>query len=362
MIKVLHVFNQLNQGGIEHVVINWLKNKHNDDIEFHFAMTSGTRGLLDDEVTKLGGKIHYFTNGSKSFFNVKKNLDQIISEYGPFNVVHSHIYFSSGMILKIASDAGVPIRIAHAHDTFKGEQQSLKRKLFESIMRHEINKYATYKFGVSEDACNHVFGSMDDHTYIVNTGINLDDYKFNQKFRDVLRNELGYSNKNKVIVHIGRFEDQKDHNYLVDVFNLLTDVNDGYRLLLVGNGTLKERIKNKINELGLSNYVTFLENRNDIPRILMAADIFVMPSKYEGLPVVLVEAQGTGIPCIISDKITSDAVLQRNVVVLSKDNKELWCQKIQSTNLTRINFDETKNRLQNFDIKKITKFVIAKYI
>ena len=170
MIKVLHVFNQLNQGGIEHVVINLMKNIDRSEIEFHFALMSGKEGLLDAEVRQLGGHIHYFTSGKKGVINVGKNLSNIIDKYGPFEVVHSHSYFFSGYILYIAKMKGVPIRIAHAHDTYKGEKTSFIRKIYESGMQYLINKNSTYKLGVSAEACLHVFGKIDDTTFILHLG------------------------------------------------------------------------------------------------------------------------------------------------------------------------------------------------
>lgn len=357
MIKVLHVFNQFNQGGIEHVVINLMENMDQSQIEFHFALMSGKNGLLDDKVRKLGGKIHYFSSGKKSLKNVEKNLSNIIEENGPFEVVHSHVYFFSGYILYIANKCGVPVRIAHAHDTYKGEKESIKRQVYEYLIRKAINRYATYKFGVSKDTCLHVFGKIDKNTHIINNGVNLENYKFNLKERKRIREELNISENECLLCNIGRFEDQKDHNFLIDVFSNLIKVNPKYKLLLVGNGSLKQFIVKKVKKQHLENRVVFLENRNDVNKLLFASDIFALPSKYEGLPVVLIEAQATGIPCIISDTVTNEVKLNKNVYSVDKGSTINWVNAIEKHKSDKRLKKPSEKFIHNFDIKEIAKFV-----
>ncbi|MCG0869827.1 glycosyltransferase family 1 protein [Lactiplantibacillus plantarum] len=362
MVKVLQVFNKLNQGGIEHVVINLMQNIDRDKIEFHFAMTSGEKGLLDEKVKKLGGYIHYFNSGSRNPLNVKKNLERIIRDNGPFDVVHSHIYFASGYILYIAKKMGVPIRIAHAHDTYKGEKKTLIRKVYEYKMRKMINKYANYKFGVSKEAIFHLFGNKDQNTYIVNNGINFNEYVVNENIRKYYRSKFHVKDNETLLCNIGRFEDQKDHNYLIDVFNRLLKINKNYKLLLIGNGSLKKAIISKVEKLGLSSKVVFLENRNDVNKILMATDMFIMPSKYEGLPLSLIEAQASGIPCVISNNITDEVKISPNVYSLEKDNYNRWINFIiQHKNDPRLNNIEYLDNA-GFNEIKIAKFVENIYL
>jgi glycosyltransferase involved in cell wall biosynthesis len=362
MIKVLQVFNKLNQGGIEHVVINLMKNMDSSKVEFHFAMMSGEKGVLDDYVTQLGGKIHYFSEGTKSLKNVKKNLDRIMKDYGPFDVVHSHVYFFSGYILKIAYQNKIPIRIAHAHDTYKGEKRSFIRKIYESRMKHLINTYATYKLGVSKEAASHVFGKYDNNTYIVNNGVNIDKYKFSGKTRDDKRTELGIQPNEKVIINIGRFEEQKDHEYLIKLFQKLLMRDKEFKLLLIGSGSLKSHIINMAKELGILDKIIFLENRNDINELLEAADIFVMPSKYEGLPIVLIEAQASGIPCVVSTNITKEALICPNVYALTKENMDIWVKKIMVLRDARRMDNSQRLSEAGFNIKNIALFVQKMYL
>lgn len=362
MIKVLQVFNKLDQGGIEHVVINWMKNMDLQKVEFHFALMSGEKGVLDDYVTQLGGKIHYFSDGTKSLKNVKQNLNRIIKVYGPFDAIHSHAYFFSGYILKIAYQNGIPVRIAHAHDTYKGEARSFIRKVYETRMKRLINRYATYKLGVSKESALHVFGYIDANTYIVNNGVNIEKYRFSNRIREAKRSELGIQSDEKVIINIGRFEEQKDHQYLIKLFERLLKYNDNFKLLLIGSGSLKSYIVNMAKKLNILDRIIFLENRNDINELLMAADIFVMPSKYEGLPIVLIEAQASGIPCVVSTNITKEALICPNVYALSKENMDIWVKKIMDLRKPgRIDNSKLLSEA-GFNIKNIALFVQKLYL
>lgn len=363
MIKVLQVFNKLNQGGIEHVVINLMKNMDSSKVEFHFAMMSGEKGSLDDLVLRMGGHIHYFSSGKKNLSNINKNLRNIIETYGPFRVVHSHVYFFSGYILYVASKMGVPIKIAHAHDVYKGEKENLPRKAYEFYMRKLINKYATYKFGVSKPSVDHVFGTYGtSNTFIVKNGIDLNKYIINYKTREKYRSKLHVQKGETLLCNIGRFEDQKDHAYLIEVFSYILKNDPNYKLVLIGNGSLKHRIKEKARNLAIDNKIIFLENRNDINDLLMASDMFVMPSKYEGLPLSLIEAQASGITCIISDNITSEVKISPNVFSLSKDSYSHWGDFIMKHSKDW-RLDNIK-RLDDagYNEQKIAKFVEEKYL
>lgn len=362
MVKVLQVFNELDQGGIEHVVINWMKSMDPCKVEFHFALMSGKPGVLDDKVRKLGGHIHYFSSGEKSLGNVRRNLSNIINKYGPFQVVHSHTYFFSGYILYVAKKKGVPIRIAHAHDTYKGEHESIKRKVYEHFMREMINKYATYKFGVSSDTCRHVFGKKDGRTFIVHNGVDIERYRFNESQRKHLREKLKIEDDEYLLCNIGRFEDQKDHVFLIDAFSSLLKEKKNFKLLLVGTGTLKKVIEKKVADYNIEDRVIFLENRSDVNNLLSASDLFVLPSKYEGLPVVLIEAQANGIPCLISDKVTSEVQLNNNIYSISKDSINKWVRAIKKHKdegrITKL----SKKLINEYDINKVAKFVQQKYV
>lgn len=365
MIKVLEVVYQLNQGGIEHVISNLMENMDGSKVEFHFAIISGKRGLFDENILRLGGKIHYFDTTNETLTTVNRNLKYIIDNYGPFNAIHSHVYFFSGYILRIAKQKNIPVRIAHAHDTYKGENRNIKRIIYEVMMRKMINLYSTCKFGVSEEACKHVFGKLDDKTFIINNGIDLTKYRFQSEIRDKKRREFNILPDECLLINVGRFEDQKDHEYLVKVFYKLLKKDPSYKLMLVGKGTLKKKIILMTKRLNIFDKVIFLENRNDINELLMASDIFVMPSKYEGLPLALMEAQAVGVPCVVSDNITSRARIANNVVGLKKENMNLWVNEIlKLKNSNKNNFMDNAALLKenNFDIKKIAKFVQSKYL
>lgn len=324
-IKVLHVLEQFNQGGIENFILNLFKNIDREKFEFHFAIRNGKEGVLDSEIEALGGKIHYFDQKKST----KSNLKYILNFFGPFDAVHSHLYFFSGYLLFISNRIGVPIRIAHCHETYKGQKYSLKRKIYEKVMRKMIDVNATLKLGCSKAACIHLYGKFDSSTHVVHNAIELKRYCFNEKVREKVRTRL-HVEKNYLLGHVGRFEDQKDHDFLIEVFSKVHERIPMAKLLLIGSGSLKDKIEKKVYKLGLTEYVIFLENRTDVNELMQAMDVFVFPSKYEGLSIVEVEAQAAGLNGIVSSSISEEANITRSLITLNKDNIELWVDKICS--------------------------------
>lgn len=326
-IRVLHIFYRLDQGGVENFVLNLFKNIDRERFEFCFAMISGEKGKLDDEVLNLGGKIYYFTQGKKNYKRIRSNLINILDHEGPFDVVHSHCYFFSGILLQIANKKGIPIRISHSHETYKGQKYSIKRYLYESLMRYSIERNATVKLGCSHAACIHLYKRIDDKTQVINNAIDVNKFQFDKDTREKVRQEMSLCN-NIVLGHVGRFEDQKDHMYLVDVFNEVYKKNKRAKLMLIGEGSLREDVESKVTSLNLSDAVLFLGNRSDVNELMQAMDIFLLPSKYEGLPIVLVEAQMAGLYCIVSTDVSQEANISNRVLYLSKEDRNDWIESI----------------------------------
>lgn len=315
--RVLHIFAEFNQGGIENMIMNIYRNINRNLIQFDFALTAGKKGVFDDEVLSRGGRIFYFSNPEKkTIVNYTKNLTNIIKNNGPFVAVHSHCYFFSGYILMIAKFCRVRKRIAHAHDVYKGQKLTIKRKYFEKLSQFIINIFATERLGCSNDACIYVFGSncfSKGNTYVLNNAIDTNRFVFNEDKRQEIRKKFGLSNK-FVLCHVGRFVKQKNHNFLLDVFEKVHSYYLQSELLLVGDGPLRVEIFNKIKEMKLDNCVVMLGNRSDIGNILQAVDLFIFPSLYEGLGIPIIEAQASGLHCIISSDLIPKEVYITDLV------------------------------------------------
>ena len=224
-----------------------------------------------------------------------------------------------------AKSAKVPVRIVHAHSTTN--KQEKKKNLMKQVLRPFSKVFANRYFCCSELAGRWLFGNKiynQGKVYLLNNAIDVEKFKYNEKARKAKRKELNIKDKDLVIGHIGRFVKQKNHEFLIDIFNEIHKQNKNTILLLAGDGPLKEEIQNKVKKIGLEKNVQFLGQRNDANELYQAMDAFVLPSLYEGLPVVGVEAQTAGLPCFFSTDMTKETKVldSTKFIELSKSPKE----------------------------------------
>jgi len=305
-IRVLHVFGALNPGGVETLVMNIYRIIDREKIQFDFALTQGKKSLLDEEVLSLGGRCFYFDQ-SKS---IAENLSQLLRERGPFAAVHSHVYFYSGDVLRIAGKHGVPVRIAHAHNTSFGQKYTLKRRVYEWLMRRWILRYATDLMGCSTDACEFVFGKGimgDKRCHVFYNAFDVAAFVFNKEKADKIKKQYGIEGK-FVVGHVGRFETQKNHTQLVEQFAAIRKSRPDSVLLCVGRGSLMDDTRKKCEALGISEAVIFAGAQIDTPSYYSAMDVFLFPSLYEGLGSVLIEAQAAGLFCVTTKDLVPEEI------------------------------------------------------
>lgn len=352
-IRVLHIFGALNPGGVETLVMNLYRNIDREKIQFDFALTEGKKSLFDDEVLSLGGRIFYFnTNKSRM-----QNLSEIFENNGPFAVIHSHVYFYSGAVLRNAKKHNIPVRIAHAHNTSFGQVYTVKRRAYEWLMRKLILRDSTDMLGCSTDACKFVFGEgcmSDSRCRVLCNGFDVTAFKYDADKGERIRKQYGIDGK-LVVGHVGRFEDQKNHKQLVEQFAAIHKEHKNTALLLVGRGSLMDEIKEKCKELGIFNSVVFAGAQKDTPSYYSAMDVFLFPSLYEGLGSVLIEAQANGLHCVTSAKVVPDDVnVTGNVsfVPLEASNEE-WAEAVMKAGKRAIDEEINKIVAESYDINKI---------
>ena len=323
-IRVLHVFECFDQGGIENFVMNIYRNMDRSKVEFDFAFINRTEGVFDDEARALGGNIYYFQTEKKTISNYYVSLKKIIKEHGPYDVIHSHMYYFSGVILLFAKWFGVPKRIAHSHETSKGRKNTMARRLYERIMRSLIRRNANCLLSCTDIAGDFVFGESADCTTLYN-GIDMTRFRFNPNARESIRKQLKIENK-KVLICIGRFADQKNHFYLIDCFEQIHKWEKDVALILIGTGSLMDDVKQVVKEKQLEDSVIFLSNIMNTEDYYSASDIFLLPAKYEGMSIVSVEAQAMGLPCLLSDRVPSEIDATDLVVHLpiGREDVEKW--------------------------------------
>lgn len=296
MIRILQCVNDMHRAGLETMLMNYYRNIDREKIQFDFLTHRPQRSDYDDEIESLGGKIYYaprlYPQNYPKYF---KWMKQFFSEHPEYKIIHSHIDAMSYLPLKAAKKANIPVRIAHSHNTAIDRDF---KYLLKTYFRFKLPKVANYYCACGKEAGEFLFPGKE-YMYVPNA-IEIDRFLFNENVRMKKRRELGIKDE-IVIGHIGRMSYQKNHKYLIDVFaEILKKRNDSI-LLLIGVGEKLDDIKKYVEKLGLSEQVRFLGNRADVDELYQAMDVFVMPSLFEGLPVVGVEAQFSGLSCIFSD-------------------------------------------------------------
>ena len=281
-IIVAHIMGKWNGGGVESVVMNYYKNIDRNRIQFHFLCDEDSTDIPYEEIEKLGGKVIVIPPYQK-LFKYQKELYRIFKENN-YKIIHSHINALSVFPLRIAKKAGVPIRIAHSHST--SNKKEWKKNILKMILRPFSKLYANNYFACTEYAGKWLFGKKvveRKELNVINNAIDLKKFEFNENTREDLRKELGIKEDVLVIGHVGRFMKQKNHEFLIDVFEKAIKQDDNIYLILVGQGPLEDKIKEMAKEKAIEYKILFLGQRNDVNKLYQAMDIFVLPSLYEGL-------------------------------------------------------------------------------
>ena len=332
-VRILNLFTIMNRGGAETMVMNYYRNVDKSKVQFDFMVHRQERGAYDDEIEAMGGRIYRMTPiHPGKFGKYKKELKAFFDEHPEYQVLHSHMSELGYFAFKEAKAHGVKCTICHAHNApnFKSETFGEKMK---DIMRwnfkHKIRKYTDHMFICGIDAGKWLFGRHNKRKFVMmNNAVDAEKFRWNEDRAKELRKGWGLDKK-FVICHVGRFNAQKNHAFLIDIFNLIHYKNPDSVLLLAGDGDLEERVRAKVEGLGLSDCVQFLGVRSDINDILLASDVFLFPSLYEGLPVTLVEAQVSGIKCVISDAIPKDCLITKNIdVVPLESTAGVWADTV----------------------------------
>lgn len=363
-IRIAHIIGKWLGGGVESVVMNYYRHIDREKVQFDFICDSDSTNIPYDEIEKLGGKVILIPPYQK-VFKYHRELKKILKQEG-YKIVHSHINVLSVFSLFAAKKAGVPIRIAHSHSTTN--RKEWKKNIVKIILRPFSTIYATEYFACTEHAGKWMFGKKNlerQKIHILNNAIDLDKFKRNEKNRKLKRKELGVYDDEFIIGHVGRFVSQKNHEFLIDVFKKIHDKNSNARLMLIGQGPLMERVKNKIENLELTEFVTFLGQRLDVCELYQTFDMFVLPSIYEGLGMVLVEAQAAGVPCIASTEVPDVAKVAENFLFLSLSaGAEYWAEQIINKPESREEKEKIYDKLSRcgFNIKLEAKKLLDYYL
>lgn len=327
-IKVLHVVGAMNRGGTETMLMNMYRHIDREKYHFDFISYSDQEAHYDAEIKQMNGNIIRLTRPSSM-----KQIYEAMKRYGPYDVVHAHTLFHSGIATLAARCARVKIIISHAHTTSDNNHTFL-RKLYIKLMRSLIKICSTHLLACSKEAGLYLYGekemTLKKYTFVPN----IIDYShfLSPSSRDVkrLQHQLKLKDNQIVIGHIGTFKTSKNHAFILEIVLALIEQNIDVKVLLVGDGELKQQIKTKVEQKNLTHIVEFLGVRHDVATILHCLDVFVFPSTYEGLGLVLLEAQASGIPCVVSEAIQPEADMNLNLInkLALSDHSEYWAHQI----------------------------------
>lgn len=360
-IRILQVLTIMGHGGSESMIMNYYRNMNHNKVQFDFLVHREKKGVFEDEIESLGGKIYRMPPISpKNYFIYIKKLDAFFKEHTEYKIVHSHLNALSIFVLGIAKKNNVPVRIAHSHTSlynlnlnpFSKQRHSLNfaiRFIIQNTLKLKIRTYANYYFSCGSKAGKWLFGKSNfSKVKIVNNAI--DSKRFTYNLDKSLKNKKKIKVEKKIVLgHIGNFIPVKNHAFLIEIYKEIKKKKSNTALILIGK--VNEGQIQKMTKGSLPSDIKFLGLRNDIPEILQAVDVFILPSTNEGLPLSLIEAQASGLKIVTSDAVTQELDITGLIKFTSlKQSPKYWAKSI----LNQFPYDRknTENKIieGNYDI------------
>ncbi len=349
MERILFIMGNMGLGGAETHIMKVYRTIDRTKYQFDFVLNVVEKCYYEDEIIGLGGRIYRVTSKSKNIFQNYLDIKNIVSLNNYRVVFKCGEHALSWTEMLAAKNGGAVNRIMRSTNTKAGD--SKLNNIIHNFSRNILSRLVTKKVAPSKEAAKWLFGekNCDDVIYVKN-GVDMSFYAFNEKSRIAKRKELNISNKAIVIGHVGRFNTQKNHEFLIDIFNQIHIKNPESYLLLIGEGPLKEKIAEKISKYNISEFVKFAGNRKDVNELYSAMDLFVFPSLYEGMPNTVIEAQANGLRCFVSDTITKEANITNQVQYCSLNDIKEWIDIIELESYERYDpkrfFQEEKYDIQ----------------
>jgi len=338
VIRVLQVFTRLGRGGAESMIINYYRNIDRNKIQFDFLVhrerEDEIENTFETEILEMGGQIHRLPPMTKPR-RYRPALERFFKDKPGYSIVHTHVNAYGHLVLSVAKKYGVPVRISHAHTShdpivtslFRGQFSitEIMKEILQSYLKRRIRKSANCHLACGIKAGDWMYGKNKEFT-VVNNAIEVSGFRFDREKSQAFREELGITDK-FVVGHVGSFREVKNHLFLVEVFSDFLKLYPESVLVLAGEGPLRVKVEDKISSLGIEEKVKFLGVRSDIPYVLQGLDLFLFPSIKEGLPVTLIEAQASGLLCIVSDIVTREIDITDLVHFVSlKKSSSAWAK------------------------------------
>lgn len=361
--RVLCIVSNMDAGGAETFLMKMYRQLDRTRYQMDFVVSGDKRGYYEDEIDRLGGRVFRITRKTKDFLAYRHELFDVVREDGCPSVLRIGSDAFSAFDLWIAKKAGarkLSMRSSNASDG-KGSLGMLLQK----ALRRPLTSVADVKIAPSDLAAEYTFGPKavrNGEIHYLRNALDLDAYAFSAERRSAVRAELGIDADALVVGHVGRFAHQKNHDFLIEAFAKLLNIRPDARLVLVGKGELEDEVRGKSDALGVLPRIVFTGVRSDLPALLSAFDVLALPSFYEGMPNVVIEAQAAGLTCVVSDTVTRQADVTGLVEFLPIDNAEAWSNALKSA--ARVDRPDTRTSMAaaGYDVSsEAKKFVELVY-
>lgn len=357
-IRILHVFSSLNMGGAESRTMDIYRRIDREKVQFDFAVHTTEEAYYDKEVERLGGLIYNIPKYKiYNTYSYQKFWYEFLKNHSEFDTIHIHTTSIAAPILSVTKKLELKKVITHSRNAM---QTGFLKNIYIKLSKKKIKDLSTHRLAVSNKAARYIYGDKlvdANGVHIVKNGINVSEFTYSEDVRNKTRELLGLTNET-VIGHIGRFVEQKNHSFIIEIFKEFCTKNENARLVLIGVGPLEQVIREKVMELKLTDKVLFLGLRNDVTDLMQAMDLLLFPSLFEGLPGVILESQAAGLPALISSEISDEIKITDLVEMLDlSTTSSYWATKMKQMleSLTRIN---TRAELidAGYDIESVAKW------
>lgn len=349
-------------GGSQTIVMALYRAVDKEKVQFDFIVDSDKENVFAEEIQKLGGKIFRLPKfNGKNYLQIRSAWKSFFREHPEYKVLHSHVRSYASLYLPIAKSFGVKT-IIHSHNTSNGHGVAALGK---KILQYPLRFQADYFFGCSELAGQWLFGKKvveSDRYFMLKNAVDMERFAFRQEIRERIRKELAVDENTLLIGHVGRMHPQKNHGFLLAFFSEIVSRKNNVKLILLGDGDLRQEIVEQIQQLGLQEHVLMLGMRKNVEDYFSAMDCFVLPSLHEGLPVVVVEAQANGLNCFVSDTVTKEVQLSELVRYVPIDQGgRIWADAVLEADSTRMDVSE-KIRSSGFCIRESSAWLSNFYM
>lgn len=336
-------------GGVENFIRNFVTRIEDDNVQFEFLVTV-EKASFEEELSNTHKFYHILISRKKHPLKIKEEIMKIYRENNFDAIWLNDCSLNQFFFIKYAKKAGIPCRIVHSHNSYFMDYGKYRyiRLAIHKLNRLVVKKYATDFWACSNEAAKFFFLRKEmklENFKIIKNAIDTQRFLFSEKSRKKIRKQLNLKNKH-VYIQVGRLHKQKNPMFSIEIFNEVLKKDENAIMLFVGTGELRKILLKRIKELQIEEYVYFLGVRDDISDLISASDVFMLPSLYEGLPIVLIEAQCSGIPCLISDNITRECNINKDInSFISLNDKEKWINTAIRLTEKKIKRDEYREKV-----------------